>query len=601
MDPTSRGTIASRPLAHLLVYSHLRDMSGSFVFASPTQAVGATLVLASGKPVKVKSSHEPIYLGRVLLELGAISAAEHDASLVELSKGGKLHGQILLERKSISAATLREGLAQQLARKIDALFQLPADASFEFYSDFDLLEGYGGAEVVTIDPLPRVWLGLLAQPPWPHVDPAIVKLRAGKLRISKTAQLDRLALRPQERRLTDLLRVRPLHVDELVGSAEGLGEKSANLLVYFLAITKQVDLVADLPSLSGDEEEEPSWVGQRMPPPSSSGVIRAEGKDPSSSSQVAAAASGTQNPISPRPLGRITLSKSRASPAAVEQNTSKTPDRRASPPPGEIVASRSSDARRREIEDYAGSLENKTHFQVLGVAEDATPQAVKEAFFALAKVWHPDRLPQDLADLREQVARAFARISEAHATLTDEAKRAAYVAQLKGTGDSEAEQREVQNVIEASIAFQKADICFKRSDLAQAEELAKRALALDPSQADYLALVTWLSAMKPGAQSTEATMEKIAELDRAIAMNAKCERAHFYRGMLYKRAARDQSAHADFKRVMELNPRNIDAQREVRLFEMRQPGASGAPKKPDPPPQDPKGGGFFGRLFKKKG
>ncbi len=581
--PTSHGTLQHRPLAHLLVYAHLHEMSGSFVLASASSGAVATIVLASGRPTKLKSTHETTYLGRVLLEMGSITQAEYDSSLRELAKGGRLHGQILIDRGVLTTSDLREGLAAQLARKLDTLFRLPADATFEFYADVDLLEGYGGAEKIHVDPLARVWAGLREQPPWGHVDPALAKLREGKLRIAASAQLDRLALRPEDRRLVDLLRMKPLHVDEMIANAESLGEKGARLLCYFLAITKQVDLVAEIPALAGDDDDEPSWVGRRDvgPPPSSSGVR--EGAPASS-------------PSSPRVVGRIALSKSRTSFSTLEEKNASTAfDRRASPPPGAMPA-QPADAlvsRRRDIEELLASLDQITFLQLLGVTPETPAGAIKETFFSLARTWHPDRLPQELGDLRVSVARIFARMSEAHATLTDDVKRKRYLESLKNP-ETEDDQREVQNVLEASLAYQKAEISLKRNDVPQAEELVRRARILDPKQADYLALLAWLEATKPGAGATaEATAPKIAMLDEAIKLNERCERAYFYRGMLHKRLGRDQPAYLDFKKSMDLNPRNIDAQREVRLFEMRTS---------HPPPANKDGekkGGLFNRLFKK--
>jgi len=83
------------------------------------------------------------------------------------------------------------------------------------------------------------------------------------------------------------------------------------------------------------------------------------------------------------------------------------------------------------------------------------------------------------------------------------------------------------------------------------------------------------------------------------------ERALFYRGMLLKRSGRSDRAIRDFKLAAELNPKNIDAVREVRLYAMRHRGKTGAP--PSSPrkgqsvaPKDGGGGGgLFGKFFKK--
>jgi tetratricopeptide (TPR) repeat protein len=86
-------------------------------------------------------------------------------------------------------------------------------------------------------------------------------------------------------------------------------------------------------------------------------------------------------------------------------------------------------------------------------------------------------------------------------------------------------------------------------------------------------------------------------LGKAIMLNANCERAYFYRGMLHKRLQREAAAVKDFRKAFELNPRNLDAQREVRLFDMRAGGGSGAP--PAKKKHEEEKGGLFGKLFKK--
>jgi hypothetical protein len=91
-------------------------------------------------------------------------------------------------------------------------------------------------------------------------------------------------------------------------------------------------------------------------------------------------------------------------------------------------------------------------------------------------------------------------------------------------------------------------------------------------------------------------------LDRAIAISERCERAFFWRGMLKKRLGKAESAYNDFRRAVDLNPRNIDAAREVRLHQMRR-GQGGsvappAPMRPSPKPAPPERPSLLGRFFK---
>lgn len=64
---------------------------------------------------------------------------------------------------------------------------------------------------------------------------------------------------------------------------------------------------------------------------------------------------------------------------------------------------------------------NKDFYQVLGVADSASPEEIKKAYRRLAKQYHPDANPND-----PQAAERFKAISEAHATLSDPEKRRQY-------------------------------------------------------------------------------------------------------------------------------------------------------------------------------
>lgn len=313
------------------------------------------------------------------------------------------------------------------------------------------------------------------------------------------------------------------------------------------------------------------------PPPSSSASFRpAQGpfasQSPPSQSRIPAALAQSASRISAAPPA------SERAPGSVR--------------PGRSTMSGAEDGLRSKILSKAEQVDHQSHYEILGVPNNAPKEDVQKAFFALAKVWHPDKLPLALGDVRDACSKVFSKISEAHSTLMDPARRAEYDNALRDGTGSAAEQQKVQEVLEAANNFQKALIVLKRNDTTLGEELARRAYTADPTQADYLALVTWLDAQKPMNQNRDKTNDSIAKLDEAIKMNANCERAHFYRGMLHKRNDNMKQAIKDFKRAVELNAHNLDAAREIRLYSMRAPGAAAA--KPDDSI-----GGLFGRLFKK--
>ncbi|CAN5199590.1 hypothetical protein BH09MYX1_BH09MYX1_39360 [soil metagenome] len=565
--PTSTGTFARTPFPHLLVYSLEKELDGTFEFQNPSGDV-ATLLVRAGQPAKIHVPSMPLYLGQVMVELGFLTAADRDASLSELAAARVLHGKLLVGMGLVNETQLVLALRSQLLRKLGVLFQWPAASTFTFYAGFDGLDHVGGDPQRT-DPMPALWSGVREASVTEHAQRVIDHAAKTRLRLARGAQLDRFELRPEERRLIDLLRVRQLTVDELVKSAENLTERAAKLLLYCFLITKQLELVP---------------IGEEVGPPSSS----------DSESRIPAA-----SPSRTQPVGRVKVKRAlaRSYPVIEENIRNAATDQRASPPPGVVKAQ--DDPRRTEIIERARTIEKQTYFEMLAVSEAATPDEVKASYFALARTWHPDKLPASLGDVKDACSRVFARLSEAHSTLIDSEKRARYTQVVQEGGATPEEQDAVANVLEATLDFQKAEISLRRGDMTTAEVLARKAHTADPMQAEYLALLAWLESMKPEGQGAEATQAKIAMLLKATSLNPKCERAYFYRAMLYKRSGNEGAAYIDFKMAAQLNVHNVDAQRELRLIAMR--GTSG-PNKPDDPKRD--GGktdkpGLFGRLFKK--
>ncbi|RYE88006.1 MAG: hypothetical protein EOO75_13775, partial [Myxococcales bacterium] len=276
------------------------------------------------------------------------------------------------------------------------------------------------------------------------------------------------------------------------------------------------------------------------------------------------------------------------------------------PPPSSSVPSASSieaavppelEARRQEIIARAESIEREDFFTMLGVAHDAPVDVIQSAYFALAKRWHPDRLPAGLGSVRDLTARVFSRLSEASQTLTDMEKRARYVELVKQGGGTPEEQAKVNLIMEAQVEHQKAEILLKKGDLIGAEKLAAQATAKDPEQPDYSALLAWVRASRVGA-SLDEVAASIRQLDDVITASPRHQKALWYRGSLLKRIGRDNAAHSDFRQLVELDSRHVDAAREIRLFEMRKGEGDG---KGSPKGSSPKGEskGLFGGLFKK--
>ena len=82
------------------------------------------------------------------------------------------------------------------------------------------------------------------------------------------------------------------------------------------------------------------------------------------------------------------------------------------------------------------SFAGKTHYDVLRTHRTAMPAELKKCYRRMSLLLHPDKNP------RESAARAFKRVADAYAVLSDAYGRAEYDADLDGGGTGEGEGAE---------------------------------------------------------------------------------------------------------------------------------------------------------------
>ncbi len=571
MEPTAQGSLEATPLGHLLVYSLDRELTGTLVLEEPTGKRHA-IYFEGGGPAKAKVQDPILFLGRVLVEQKVISDEVYDRTLALATERGVLHGQVLLEEHAIDEHALREGLREQLSRQVLWMFSLPPSTLFGYYDHLNFLEHWGG-EGVRAKPLALIWRGVREYAHAGHLAEVLERFGDQTILLHVDAPIRRFRFEKREQAVIDVLRAKPQPLRELVG--RGLANEAyVRRLVYAMIITRQLE--------TGIPGVEPIGVDEA---PSSSRMPVASAHPPRS----APPAQRSLSPSSSQPPPNSGPPQSPAPPSA--------PPRVESP---ELAAFKA------EIRDKAtrGSAD---YYELLGVAPDAVPSVIQGSFFQLAKKWHPDRLGPDLADVRDLATKVFARMSEAHQILSDATRRKEYDELRKEGGGGAEEQEQVQRVLRAATAYQKAEVLMRRNNVIGALEEARKAVELDPSQADYIALLAWVEATQLNANLEEI----LARIEKAQRLEPNNTRIRWYRGSILKRMGKNGKAIGDFRFIVENDPRHVDAQREIRLYEMRKAEMrrSGQKSPSDPPgtassslppsSNKPAEGGRFGKWFKR--
>ncbi len=266
-------------------------------------------------------------------------------------------------------------------------------------------------------------------------------------------------------------------------------------------------------------------------------------------------------------------------------------------------------ARWREIVAYAEKIDGQTFFEMLGVPQTVSPDEARTAYFALVKKWHPDRLVPDLLPLKPTAERIFRHLTEAHETLVDVDKRGPYLKAVQGGGGTPKAERELQAVLEAAMQFQKIDVLVRKRDFGTALRLLDEILLLAPDEADYHAARGQVIFKQYGTQDPRQVEAALRALDAALMRDDRCERALVTKAEVLQRTGKENESFAIWKRVHELYPRNVEAQRMKRIADMR--GHSSKPSKPPPggskapPPRSsksppPKDDGLLSKLFGSK-
>jgi len=128
------------------------------------------------------------------------------------------------------------------------------------------------------------------------------------------------------------------------------------------------------------------------------------------------------------------------------------------------------------------------YYEVLGVWPTADADAIKKAYFKLARMHHPDVVGKSAAESESDDTAGvdFKMINEAFSILSDEVKRTQFDQKLKQkTGGGEVTQRKEADKRSAQLAFEQAKTAMKHNRYDKAVVLLRSAVKYDDSNPFY--------------------------------------------------------------------------------------------------------------------
>jgi len=211
-------------------------------------------------------------------------------------------------------------------------------------------------------------------------------------------------------------------------------------------------------------------------------------------------------------------------------------------------------------------LKSLNYFEVLGVAQDTDNNTIKNAYFKLAKEYHPDRYHNTPA-MRSIASDIFSIINTSYNTLSDEKSRIAYLDSLK-TGNKQDVVQEAANIMNAELQFQKGKVALSKRNYNVAKEAFDWAIKLNPDEGEYKTYLGWSIFNISPKDAAEVEKAK-GIIEEAVSSNPNQDRAYYFLGVIYKMEGRIGDAETAFSKAVQKNPNIPEALSELRLIQMR--------------------------------
>ncbi|MFO7565803.1 MAG: DnaJ domain-containing protein [Enhygromyxa sp.] len=579
LDPARGGVSIPR-----LYFALLRQrFTGTLAITQRDPAGPRTVWFRGGMPVFTDWVSDDERLGELLVRAGVLEPAGLARALTAHASGNGLLGEILVGLELIDEATRREALRDQCVRKLVQGF---AAAALEPEATVTALEHdkSKGDELVQLNVLALILQGVDA-----HYDDARITAELGSglagdlVATPPLARYERqFGFEPGDAPILAAL-ARGVSLEGL--AIPGVDPRRARTIIYTLWAAQMLRLgddatqaiakgataaaaAAELGVTIGGQSSGPSSRSARRPTP----APRAKSK-PSA-------------PAKSEPTSRAETRAKPSAPAKAEP----APQPETSP----------ADDFEAQLAGLEAKVASEAHaFALFDLELDADRKQIRAAWAELSKTYHPDALEgAGRAALRERVERVFAALSEAYGVLSDKDQRERLREALATAGDSlkagDDTAAVVRNAFEAEMLARDADKLLAAGQWARAAELFARAHALSPRDSDVEAALVYAEFRRGGIGDANET---IAKLGKLLGDAPNCARAHYLKGLLELGVGDTASAKLSFAAAHKLNPRNIDAERQLRAIRLRERGPSSG----KPAAKDDKKSGFSLRgLFKKE-
>jgi curved DNA-binding protein CbpA len=218
---------------------------------------------------------------------------------------------------------------------------------------------------------------------------------------------------------------------------------------------------------------------------------------------------------------------------------------------------------RKKVTEKWQEIEGKDPWAVLGVAESADEDAIKKAYFDLAREFHTDAFTEfNLDEAEATLQQVFQTIAEAYDTLTNPAKKAELIAarEMADAGMSS----DVAAHFDAEANFTKGRKMMVQGNMREASKLFEAAVKVNPTNPEWMGhhlFAGWYELK--GDQRAEDAANELKKLHKdAPTMHDLI----YFAARLYMEIGDHDRAKKTFNKVLKESPNHALALRDSRIL-----------------------------------
>jgi tetratricopeptide (TPR) repeat protein len=195
------------------------------------------------------------------------------------------------------------------------------------------------------------------------------------------------------------------------------------------------------------------------------------------------------------------------------------------------------------------------HYGVLGVDRSVRLKPIREAYYALARRYHPDRFRSGpLSDLLPRFEEFFTLVTSAYNTLSDQERRAEYDEQLTAAKKGTEVKKDTDTGYLARQNFLRARALAAQRKFTEAVTFLENAISLDPRQAEYHLELGLVLSRNPRHRE-EAERHLLETID----LSPTAVGAYVALGRMYLKAGQTGRAALMAREALRWEPGHIDA------------------------------------------